>query len=233
MGTSVSVLAQLKPEELAATAKALDVDPKKYGTSSELVSAVELAAIKKQSTLEAQARLEIKAETAKRLGIDPSKKFRPSPQDVAIANSPLKVVTYRNLESPASGGEPGADLPFTKGSYTFHLFDGHKYHLPLCLVTEEPLEQVELIATLEKFWISAGLIPKKAKAQARGDVLEISLPLRCTIPLFAEKKLPTGEHVSEIIGTEPRFLFSIHKDSPKDAVIGEVADEPAIETLVA
>ena len=224
-------LAKLTPENLRATAKNLGINPTDFKANSDLMSAIEIAASKKQHELEIKAKAQIRHEAALKSGVDPDAPRRKAPEDVCLDSSPLKVVHFRNLEEPAEGGEPGADIAFTKGSQGFHLYDGHWYNLPECLVTEDPLSQTELIKTVTAFWQQAGLSPKMAKQQTIAVLKSISLPLECTTPVYDQvENKRTGEVTSEMVTTQPRFLFSIIRDSDKDAAIGTLADKPVKES---
>ncbi len=126
-------------EELRGLAKKLKLDPNiKKG---KLADEIEKAAIYRQQELEATATAKLKAEAAKKMGID-SKKVHPSPETVAIEGGidpitkkevpPSKKVyaIFHNQE------QQGVDVTFNKGEkYRFHLWDGKVHILPEWLIS--------------------------------------------------------------------------------------------------
>lgn len=231
MATTADVLATLNRKELEETAGKLKVDYSKLN-DQQLIVAITRAAVKMQIEAENSARVELKAESAKKAGIDPNAKKRPSPQDIAIRASRKVIVEFHNQESPATDQEDGADIPFTVGTYSFHLWDGLRFVMPECLVTSRPLDDKNLMNTLTKFWISCGLPVETAKVRTVTDLVLMSLARRCVQPIFKQGKDPhTGHVVSRRTKDVPRFRFTIIGEAPKDAVLGSVVEPDPAENM--
>jgi len=192
----------------------------------QLSDAIEKAAIKKTLRAEREAKAELDKEYNDTLGVLGKKKRRPSIQDVAMRNSRKVIALFKNMEHPAADGEDGADLMFTCGQQSFHLYDGHRFVMPECLVTDEPMNQTELQATLQRFWEGAGLPTKRAQSQAISDLLQLSLPRRCSYPIHELRPDPRDNtrQISVLVRNEPRFFFQIMGDAPEDAELGDLAD---------
>lgn len=231
MATSADALAQLERNDLEATADTLKVKHQGVG-DRKLIQDVIRAAHKMQLLAENAARAEVKQEAAARLGVDPNAKKRPSPQDVAIRNSRKVIVEFQNLENPATDQEDGADLPFTAGTYSFHLFDGQRHVLPECLVTYRPLEDKKLIDVLNKFWLSTGMTIEQAKARTVNDLVMMSLARRCTHPVYKENVHEASGMVESVrVKDKPRFRFNYIGPAPDDAVLGSIVDPDPEEQM--
>lgn len=231
MATTGDVLATLKRNELEDTAKNLKVDYAKLN-DQQLIVAITRAAVKLQIEVENQARAELRAESAAKSGRNPNAKKRPSPQDVAIKNCRRVVVEFHNQESPATNQEDGADLPFTVGTYTFHLWDGLRFVMPECIVTSRPLDDKKLMTTLTKFWISCGLDIDAAKLRTVTDLVLMSLARRCVNPVFKQGKDPhTGHVVSQRCKDIPRFRFTIIGPAQEGALLGSVVEPDPSENM--
>ena len=223
--STASQLMELGRDKMIESAKTFGIDPKGKN-DLQLAAALEKAAIKQTLKLEQEAKTELRKEKEAQLGVSGRKKRRPSIQDVAIKHSRKVVCLFLNAEHPAADGEDGADLPFTMGSYSFHLYDNHRFVMPECVVTDDPLSQTELQETLYKFWTGAGLPDKRARSQAISDLLEMSLPRRCSYPVFEERTDPRDPKntISVMTRTEPRFRFQIFGDAPEGSEVGDMVD---------
>ena len=108
--------------------------PKVKGTLTkekrlELVGAIEQADYKMRTEAQAKARAELQKQAEQKLGIDPKKKRKPSPETLAIERSKRKYYTFHNLE------EDGVKIALRKGEkYRFELYDGRIHCLPEWLV---------------------------------------------------------------------------------------------------
>jgi len=231
MATAADTLAQLERKDLEATAKTLEV--KFTGIPDiRLIRNIIRAAQKMEILAENSARAEIKQESAAKLGIDPNAKKRPSPQDVAVRNSRKVIVEFQNIGDPATDENDGADLPFTVGTHTFHLYDGQRHVMPECLVTYKPLEDKHLIDVLEKFWASCRMTKDQAKARTIIDLVMMSLARRCTFPVYKEVvHEASGMVESKRIKDRPRFRFNFIGPAPKDAVLGSIVDPDPEEIM--
>ena len=224
MSTASSLL-ELDHGKLVESAKSLSVATEGL-TDIQLANAIEKAAIKRTLRAEREAKAELDKEYNDTLGVLGKKKRRPSIQDVAMRNSRKVIALFKNMEHPAADGEDGADLMFTCGQQSFHLYDNHRFVMPECLVTDEPMNQTELQGILQKFWEGAGLPQKRAQAQAISDLLQMSLPRRCSYPIHELRTDPrdSTRQISVLVRNEPRFFFQIFGDAPKDAELGDLAD---------
>jgi len=223
--STASNLAEMDHDKLVKVAVGLGIATK--GLSDQiLIDKIEKETIKKTLRFEKEAKDELRKEQEAKLGFSGKKKRRPSPQDIAIRHSRKVIVLFRNMEHPAADGEDGADVMFTMGSYNFHLYDNHRFVMPECITTDEPLNDVELQDTLTDFWEGAGLPAKRARAQAISDLLQICLNRRCSYPVNEERPDPRnpGRFISVPIRNEPRFLFEYKGPAPKDAEVGDLAD---------
>ena len=224
MSTSSNLL-ELDHDKLVKSAKSFGIatDGK---TDLQLSDAIEKAAIKKTLRAEREAKAELDKEYNDTLGVLGKKKRRPSIQDVAMRHSRKVIALFKNMEHPAADGEDGADLMFTCGQKSFHLYDNHRFVMPECIVTDDPMSQTELQATLKKFWEGAGLPSKRAEAQSIFDLLQMSLPRRCSYPIHELRPDPrdSTRQVSVLVRNEPRFFFQIFGDAPTDAELGDLAD---------
>lgn len=220
-----SKLLELDRPKLEKAAAGLGIDPK--GLSDVVLSErIEKAAIKRTLRFEREAAEELRREREQNLGVLGKSKRRPSPQDVAIKFSRKVIVLYKNLEHPAADGEDGADWQFTMGQHSFHLYDNHRFVMPECLVTEEPLANKELLQKMIEFWVGAGLPETRAKAQAVSDLLQICLVRRCAYPIHEMRQDPRNPDrtISVLVRYEPRCQFTDMKPAPKNAVLGDIAD---------
>lgn len=223
--TTSSQLLELDHGQLVASAKTFGIasDGK---TDIQIADAIEKAAIKKTLRAEREAKAELDKEYNDTLGVLGKKKRRPSIQDVAMRHSRKVIALFKNMEHPAADGQDGADLPFTCGQQVFHLYDNHRFVMPECLVTDDPMGQTELQKTLQKFWEGTGMPSKRAQAQSISDLLEMSLPRRCSYPIHELRPDPRDNtrQISVLVRNEPRFFFQIIGDAPKDAELGDLAD---------
>lgn len=223
--STASQLMELGQAKLLEVAKSHGIDCKGL-TELQIASAVEKHSIKQTLKLEAEAKAELRKEKEATLGVTGKKNIRPSIQDVLIKHSRKVECLFLNMEHPAADGEDGADLPFSKGQYSFHLYDNHRFVMPECIVTDDPLAQKELQEIAYKFWTGAGLPDKRARAQAIFDLLEISLPRQCSYPIFEQRPDPRDPNntINVLTRTEPRFRFQIFGPAAKDAELGELVD---------
>ena len=193
------ILTDKTNEKLREYAKQLDLKLPPKLSREKLVDAVEKGLIKRKIKLENEARAEAMVEAGRKLPLKPGMKPNPSPETIAIDGglcplrkrqvepSPRVLVLFINRENPATEEGPGATLEFNCGEkYHFKLYDGRKHIMPECLVSTKS----------EDKWIS--------RAQ------------RCVVPVFENRKQPTGDVVSVMVGEKPRFMFQ---------VLGPVADK--------
>lgn len=112
-------------EQLQELAKKFGLKFRKNSKREEIEKAIETASIRRTIEIEEQLKAERLLEVQKRLGIDPLKKFNPSPETLAIEKSKRKYYKFLNLE------EAGVDVTFRKGEkYRFHIFDARIHVLP-------------------------------------------------------------------------------------------------------
>ena len=223
--STASQLMELGQAKLLEVAKSHGIDCKGM-TELQIASAIEKASIKQTLKLEAEAKAELKKERESQLGVSGKKKRRPSIQDVLIQHSRKVECLFLNMEHPAADGEDGADLMFSQGQYSFHLFDNHRFVMPECLVTDDPLSQTDLQETAYQFWTGAGLPDKRARSQAISDLLQMALPRRCSYPVFEQRPDPRDSKntINVLVRTEPRFRFQIFGTAKPDAELGELVD---------
>jgi len=125
-------LIERSDKELQGLAEKFKIPNAKKMKKDDLIEAIEKAHIKMKVKLEAEARAELAKEAEQKLtalGIDPKKKFKPSPETVSIEKSQKKYFTFHNLE------EEGVKIALRKGEkYRFELYDGKIHCLPVWLV---------------------------------------------------------------------------------------------------
>lgn len=132
-------LSKITTTELKKVAKKYKLDLPKDIERAELEDAVEKAAIKHKLSLEAAARAELAVAAQNKLGIDPKKKHKPSPETIHIKGGILngkkippskkKYYLFHNNE------EAGVKVALRKGEkYRFELHDGKIHILPAWLV---------------------------------------------------------------------------------------------------
>ena len=223
--TTSSQLLELDHGKLVASAKTFDIAVEGK-TDVQLSDAIEKAAIKKTLRAEREAKAELDKEYNDTLGVLGKKKRRPSIQDVAMRNCRKVIALFKNMEHPAADGEDGADLMFTCGQQSFHLYDNHRFVMPECIVTDDPMSQSKLQGILQKFWEGTGMPSKRTEAQAISDLLQMSLPRRCTHPIHELRPDPRDNtrQISVLVRMEPRFFFQIFGDAPEGAELGDLAD---------
>ena len=226
--STATELAQLTRDELEATASKIGVkNPSKDDAT--LIRQIESTTIENTLKMSKEAEAAIKQQARKNLGSSDNKKNRPSPQDIVIKFSKKVIAEFKNLEHPADEEGDGADIEFISGSSFFHLYDGHRFVMPLAMVTDQPLQEKPLIKKLTQFWISTGMDPEAARHQAIQDLLTVSMPKRCATPVFKTvENAATGEVRQVIDRYQPRFLFIIHGDAPEGARVGELMDPEAV-----
>ena len=222
--STATELAKLSREDLTGTATKLGVkSPSK--DEAVLIKQIEKQAIRNTLKMENEARAEVKKDQEKELGSTMTKSRRPTPQDICIKLGQRVIAEFKNNEHPSDEDGDGADVEFICGSYFFHLYDSHRFVLPRCMVSDNPLAEKPLLDKLTKFWITTGMSQERARKQAISDLQTISMPRRCVTPVFKHIEDPRTGDVKQVLDrNQARFMFIIHGDAPKDAELGELMD---------
>ena len=217
-------------EELAKLADGLEPYIGKLPPSlgvEKLRDAVEKGLLKRQKRLEQEATDEANRERMQRLGAKDGRKTHPCPETVAIETSRKVYCVFVNMENPGQDGTPGADLRFSKGDkYTFHLFDGQRHVLPLCLIVSNPEAEKPLLERMTEYWSALGYQGHHATKMAKDALRQMALPVDCVAPRVETRIDPkTQMPRSFVAGHTPRFMFTDITDAPADAEFGLVVPE--------
>ena len=226
--STVTELARLSHDELLATAQKVGVkNPSKDpGT---LIRQIESASIAMTLDIENETKTQKRIAAKKHLGSPESKKQRPAPQDIVVKFSKKVIAEFINMEHPSDEQGDGADIEFSAGSTSFHLYDGHRFVMPLAMVSDTPLDEKPLLKKLQAFWVSTGMDAESARHQAVQDLLTVSMPRRCVNPIMKDvTNEATGETTQVVERYQPRFRFVIHGDAPEGAVVGSLMDPEVV-----
>lgn len=191
-----------------------------------LRDAVEIGILKRQKALELQATEEANAERLRRLGSKGNRKTHPSPETVAIETSRKVYCTFVNMENPGQDGSPGADVRFWKGDkYQFHLFDGQRHVMPLCLIVSNPEAEKPLLDRMTQYWEALGFKGHFATKQAKNALRQAAIPVGCVAPRAETRIDPQTQMPRTVLaGHTPRFMFTEISDAPADAEFGLVVN---------
>lgn len=188
--------------------------------------ALEAAYMKRGAELEQKGVDEAHLEKQRKLGADALKKTHPSPETVAIENSPKVYATFVNMENPGQDGEMGADVAFTRGDqYHFHLWDGQEHVLPECLISEHPEQDEKLVTRMTEYWRGLGYKGRAAEIQAKQHLPQVSIMYTCKYPVYEMRQDPTNPNLMQhrLVRSTPRFRFTDVRPAPEDAAFGLVA----------
>lgn len=188
---------------------------------------VEVGLLKRQKALESQATEEANSDRLRRLGAKGNRKTHPSPETVAIEHSKKVYCVFVNMENPGQDGNPGADLRFWKGDkYQFHLFDGQRHVMPLCVISSNPEAEAPLLERMTKYWSALGFRDEEAVKQAKGSLRETSLPCCCRAPRAETRIDPKTQMPRTVLaGHTSRFMFTEISDAPASSEFGLVVNE--------
>ncbi len=194
---------------------------------AKLRDAVEIGLLKRQKKLETEATEQTNRERLDRLGAKSDRKTHPCPETVAIETSRKVYCTFLNMENPGRDGQPGADDRFFKGDkYTFHLFDGQRHVMPLCMIVSNPEAEKPLLDRMTEYWEALGYKGNHAIKQAKQALWDMSIPKRCISHRFEMRYNPqTNETLPALAGHTVRFQFTEVSDAPADAEFGLVIKE--------
>jgi len=225
MSLTSADLMMMPQSDLDKVAKGLRV--KTSGLNrDQVLDAVYLAAIRKEEDVRRQVNDAQRTAKLLELGIESKTSKRPAPENIAILASKKVRVRFLNREDPPGEDGVGTDITFRKGGFEFHLWDDKDHILPECLVVEAIEEIPEVTEKVKAFFVASGMKPPKAEETAKGVMRRLSLPITCQKPIYAEKKLATGETVSQIVSWRRRFDFIHSKnETPKNAEFGVVESE--------
>lgn len=213
-----------------------------------LREAVYIESLKRAERMKARAQAELAQEARDKLEIGNEVGARALPEDVAILASKRWYVRFTNLEQPRDDISKGATVDFVKGTHKFSLYDDQIHCLPGVFLAQD-IEQVKPVYdAVVNFYVSTGM-PKQDKGRvlgaesvAKGVMARLSLmghmhlskehsqvATSGTFPVFSDVQLPSGERISRLTATQPRWLFERISEAAPDTPFGLVSDVKELE----